>query len=1390
MEEGDNPEVARPRRRWRVLRAVGLGLAALVALIVAAIWFIDTGPGHRLIADRIAQMKPSSGLRIRIGRIDGSIWNRAVLRDVRLYDLDGQFFEAPEIALNWHPTRWANNLLDIDRLAAPLILLDRLPRLNSRPGSPILPGFDIHIGRLQVDRMRLGAKVAGRPQALRLLAGADIRGRRAMIALRARSTAGDRVAIDLDAEPDGDKFRLAGMIDGPDGGVVTGLIGMKQPVALRIGGRGTWRVWDGEAHGMLGGRRVIDLDLGVRNGHYLLSGTAEPSSFLQGKAQRLTAPRIRISADGELADRRLAGKFQLASPALRLAGAGTIDLGNSAFSGVQLDADLLRPPALFPNMTGRNVRLRVNLDGAFATAAFRYRIAAPQIAFDQTGFDSVTVTGAGRLSQASIAIPIRFHAARVTGVGAVAGGILGNLGVTGVLRVDAKSVVGRDLALTSDKLKGMLQLRLDLATGRYDVALAGGLARYLIPGLGIVDVTTKVTVLPGPGGRGTVVAGTGRAIVRRFDNAFLRSLAGGNPRIDTRLVRSPDGVIRFTNTVLTAPSIRITGSGMRRRDGSFQFEGRGTQASYGPFRIALDGMIDRPKVRLLLDRPVAALGLSQVRLDLDPIAEGFRFSAAGGSAAGPFQARGTIASGGNRPTVIDLAELLVSGTRGQGSLRADPGGFTGRIDLAGGGITGSIGLSPQGTLQRIEPKLQFSRATIAAATPIGIRRGRAEGVIVLDPAGVAIDGRLTGFGLRRGAISLSRLTAEAHLRGERGTVAVTASGARGRAFNLRGDATLSPGQVSVTGSGTIDNRPITLKSPAVLVARPDGWELRPTRIGYENGSLSLSGTFGTGSTAFDAQLNQLPLGALDLINPALNLGGYGSGRVSYRQAAGGAPTGRVDLALRGLTRSGLVLTSQPVDVGLAALLSADRAAARAVVTSGGRTIGRAQARIAPLQPGDSVMERLLNAPLFAQLRYAGPGDTLWRLVGVETIDLSGPLAVAADVSGTAAFPRIRGTVRTDNGRIESAVTGTVIQGIKAAGSFDGSRLVIDQLTGRAGSGSINGRGSFEFGAGKGLGIDLAIQAQNAELLDRDDIGATVTGPLTLKSDGGSGAIGGDVTITRGRFRMGRAAAAEIPRLKVTELNRPDEDADDAPVAPWRLDLKARARSRLMVTGMGLDSEWRADLTIKGAVNDPAIGGRADLIRGGFQFAGRRFTLDRGMIRFTGEAPPNPVLDITALADVQGLNATIHVTGTGLQPDISFTSVPALPEDELLSRLLFGTSITNLSAPEALQLAAAVASLQGGGGGGGGLNLDPINAVRQAIKLDRLRILPADITTGQKTSVAAGKNIGRRTYVELVTDGAGYSATSIEYRITRWLSVLSTVSTIGRQSVNVRVSKDY
>jgi translocation and assembly module TamB len=400
--------------------------------------------------------------------------------------------------------------------------------------------------------------------------------------------------------------------------------------------------------------------------------------------------------------------------------------------------------------------------------------------------------------------------------------------------------------------------------------------------------------------------------------------------------------------------------------------------------------------------------------------------------------------------------------------------------------------------------------------------------------------------------------------------------------------------------------------------------------------------------------------------------------------------------------------------------------------------------------------------------------------------MSGPLAVGADIVGRLANPTIRGSLKTANGRLESQVTGMVIDHVASQARFSGSQLIFSQIAGQTpGGGSVSGNGTITFSGGKTL-LNLGFTANQALLLNRDDVAARVTGPLQLKSDANGGVISGDLRLNKGRFQLGRASAASaVPQLNVRETGLDEEDViEPTALHPWKLNLKL-AGSDLQVTGLGINSRWTTNLQVGGFADSPRFTGRADLVQGNYDFAGRIFRLDRGTIRFQGESPVNPLLDIHAEAALQGLDATVSVRGTGLKPEITFASTPAMPQDELLSRILFGTSITNLSAPEALQLASAVAALQSGSG-----SLDPINALRRAIGLDRLRVVPADVATGQKTAIGAGKYITRKLFVEVVTDGAGYSATQVEYQMTRWLSLLSTVSTIGRSSASVRVSKDY
>lgn len=1378
------PQPAPRRTRW--WRWLGIALGGPVALLVAALLFADSDMGHRLIVEQIAGLRPSNGMRYNIGRIRGSIFNRATLVDIRISDPKGVVLRVPTAELDWVPLAWLGNRLDIRRLHVPIAMLDKLPQpLPTKRRGAILPAFDVHVGALTIDRIVVARTVTGVQRSGRLSAHAEVRHGRALVDLAAVVEGSDRLRIMLDAEPDRDRFDLDVHAQGTAKGVLARLSGLARPLTLDVAGDGHWQQWQGKASASVGGANALDLTLGNHAGSYTLGGTVTPMALTKGKLAQLGKPQVRVSGSATFANRRLEGRLSLRSPQLAVETTGEIDLGQSIYRNVRLTARLLQPSALLPNMTGRNIEFRAILDGPFASAMFDYRLNADRLTIDKTGFDRARAAGQGHLSKLPITLPIKLTVADVTGVGDVAGGILRNFVLDGALKIDAKTVRGDALRFRSDKLNGTLNLMLDLKSGQYQLGLAASLARYLIPGLGIVDVASNLHLVPGPGGKGARILGTGSAQVVRLDNEFFRSLAGGLPHLTTGLERTSDGILHFTNLVLTAPAIRIAGTGYRRRDGSLMIEGQGTQATYGPLTLRLDGRIERPTVDVALASPNKTMGLKDVVAHLDPNDRGFALAARGGSLLGSFAGTGQILLPKGQHGAIQIAALDVGGIKADGTLRFATGGFDGTINLRRGGLTGTLGFAPVSGVQRIEAHLVADR--VATSSDIQLRRGRADLVMLLDPDGASVEGDFRLSGIRRGSLSLSRLIGSIKIKGGKGQVVAKLSGSRGRGFDLNTITDIEPDRYSLTAAGTVDRRDARLVGPAVFSRDGDGWRLAPARLVFADGEAQLSGRFTSRSAAIDADLKRMPLAILDVAYPGLGLSGAASGKLNFAQGAGQAPTGKIDMTVRGLSRSGLVQTSKPIDFGMAGVLTANAAVMRAVMASDGKTIGRAQARIAPLGQG-TLVARLANAPLFAQVRYDGPADTLWRLTAIEFFDLSGPIAIGGDIGGKLNDPRIRGAMRAKGARIESPVTGTVLTNVLATGQFSGSKLVISDFAADAGKdGRVVGRGTFDFAAVNGFGMDLSVQAANAVIINRDDIAATVTGPLTIRSDGSGGVIAGDVRLDRGRYRLGQAAAASaVPRLNIREINLPGgEEEDERPTKPWRMDIAAKAARGLTVTGLGLSSEWSADLRLAGEPANPQISGRADLVRGSYEFAGREFALARGVIRFAGEVPANPTLDIAANGDSTGLNATIRVQGQAIKPQISFSSTPALPEDELLSRLLFGTSITNLSAPEALQLASAVAALQNGGNG-----LNPINAVRRAVGLDRLRILPADSTVGRTTSVAAGKYVTRRLYAEIITDGQGYSATQVEFQVTRWLSLLSTVSTLGRTSVNIKVSKDY
>ena len=53
-----------------------------MALAVGGLILLDTAPGHRFIVDRLAQFETASGLKVRVARIEGSIYGETRLKGV------------------------------------------------------------------------------------------------------------------------------------------------------------------------------------------------------------------------------------------------------------------------------------------------------------------------------------------------------------------------------------------------------------------------------------------------------------------------------------------------------------------------------------------------------------------------------------------------------------------------------------------------------------------------------------------------------------------------------------------------------------------------------------------------------------------------------------------------------------------------------------------------------------------------------------------------------------------------------------------------------------------------------------------------------------------------------------------------------------------------------------------------------------------------------------------------------------------------------------------------------------------------------------------------------------------------------------------------------------
>jgi translocation and assembly module TamB len=113
-----------------------------------------------------------------------------------------------------------------------------------------------------------------------------------------------------------------------------------------------------------------------------------------------------------------------------------------------------------------------------------------------------------------------------------------------------------------------------------------------------------------------------------------------------------------------------------------------------------------------------------------------------------------------------------------------------------------------------------------------------------------------------------------------------------------------------------------------------------------------------------------------------------------------------------------------------------------------------------------------------------------------------------------------------------------------------------------------------------------------------------------------------------------------------------------------------------------------------------LSGALEIPRGYVELQGKRFQIEKGLVRFDGQPPDNPIVLATAVYEAtDGTRVFADFVGPVKTGKLTLRSEPALGQNEILALLLFGSSSGTLgqSAPAGQQgnQGSQAASLAGG-----------------------------------------------------------------------------------------------
>jgi translocation and assembly module TamB len=444
-----------------------------------------------------------------------------------------------------------------------------------------------------------------------------------------------------------------------------------------------------------------------------------------------------------------------------------------------------------------------------------------------------------------------------------------------------------------------------------------------------------------------------------------------------------------------------------------------------------------------------------------------------------------------------------------------------------------------------------------------------------------------------------------------------------------------------------------------------------------------------------------------------------------------------------------------------------------------------------------------HRPMSLKLDGNGQLSGLIDLLALGEDRLTGNYKVALTVAGTRVEPEVGGELTLTEGRYLNQAFGTELRNITATLEGDQTHLTLTRFSAQdPRGGNLTASGNIDLAASPAPLLAFKAKLSSLRVANSDTARVTADGDIGIDGSVMEPKVTANLTIPRAEFRIPDRLPPSVPTLNVIVIDSRDPHSTAQRLAEARkqaaqprqafraaLDVTVAIPGQTFVRGHGLESEWRGRIEIAGNSNAPEIGGRLQTVRGTIDLLGKSFVIRRGVITFPTGQITDPRMEMLAEYNASDIVAQISVTGSPTSPTLVLSSSPQLPQDEVLSRVLFGRDTGSITPAQGAQLALAANSLANGGPG-------IMDRLREGIGLDRLDFGSASTPSRSSGSpsggshtdvgptVSGGKYIAPGVFVGLEQGTTPESSRAkVEVDITRGLTGYSSV---GEQSNQVGV----